>query len=130
MMKPNSDLATDMMRDSEWGEDQQMAFFWYRKAAEQGNAIAQLNVGYAYENGDGVDQDMKTALDWYRKSADHEDGFVGAYVLGECYERGKGVEKNLKEALHWYRKAASKSYDTADAKEAIRRLKSLDPSVL
>ena len=34
------------------------AFDWYRMAAEQGNAGAQLLPGVCYENGEGVSRDM------------------------------------------------------------------------
>jgi TPR repeat protein len=37
---------------------------WYRKAAEQGNARAQLGLGYMYLNGRGVIQDNVYAHMW------------------------------------------------------------------
>jgi TonB family protein len=43
---------------------------WYRKAAEQGRADAQVDVGIAYENGAGVPKDLSQALSWYRKAAE------------------------------------------------------------
>ena len=39
---------------------------WYRKAAEQGYAEAQFNLGVMYETGEGVAQDYAEALKWYR----------------------------------------------------------------
>ena len=38
---------------------------WYRKAAEQGSADAQYNLGVMYRYGYGVRQDSKTAYMWY-----------------------------------------------------------------
>jgi len=38
---------------------------WYRKAADQGNAYAQYNVGYLYEHGQGVAANLAVALAWY-----------------------------------------------------------------
>ena len=35
-------------------QDAKQAVSWYRKAAEQGNATAQYNLGAMYQNGDGV----------------------------------------------------------------------------
>ena len=42
---------------------------WYAKAAAQGLAIAQSNLGFFYENGTGVAQDFKTAAAWFAKAA-------------------------------------------------------------
>lgn len=39
------------------------------RAAKQGNALAQYNMGYLYHNGVGVDPDIKEAIRWYRLSA-------------------------------------------------------------
>ena len=41
---------------------------WYRKAAEQGNATAQCNLGVAYDHGRGVPQDDVQAVHWYSQS--------------------------------------------------------------
>lgn len=42
---------------------------WYRRAAEQGDAKAQGNLGVAYLNGLGVPQDFVTALMWSNLAA-------------------------------------------------------------
>ena len=42
-----------------------MAFKWYNKAAEQGNAVAQFNLGLMYEKGQGLPQDYVKAHMWY-----------------------------------------------------------------
>ena len=41
--------------------------------AEQGNAVAQYNLGVMYDNGRGVPQDDKTAVKWYTLSAEQGD---------------------------------------------------------
>ncbi len=46
---------------------------WYRKAAEQGSARAQYNLGHAYYNGEGVVKDPEEAVRWYRKAAEQGD---------------------------------------------------------
>ena len=35
-------------------KDLEKAFYWYQKAAENGNKYAQYNLGRCYENGKGV----------------------------------------------------------------------------
>ena len=51
-------------------QDKTKAVEWYRKAAEQGNAISQANLGRMYENGYGIEQDKTKAVEWYRKAAE------------------------------------------------------------
>ena len=46
------------------------AVWWYRKSAEQGNAMAQGNLGVMYGNGKGVAQDHMEAVRWFRKAAE------------------------------------------------------------
>ena len=82
---------------------------WYRKAAEQGHTRAQFNLGFCYDEGQGVTQDYYEAVKWYRKAA--EQGHAGAQNnLGVCYENGYGVTKDYYEAVKWYRKAAEQGH--------------------
>jgi len=57
-------------------QDYAEAIQWYRKAAEQGHANGQCNLGVMYANGRGVMQDYAEAIQWYRKAA--EQGVVNA----------------------------------------------------
>ena len=78
---------------------------WYRIAAEQGDAVAQCNLGYMYQFGQGVTQDYAEAVRWYRKAA--EQGYARAQrQLGLMYENGQGVTQDYAEAVRWYRNAA------------------------
>ncbi|MGL6124676.1 MAG: tetratricopeptide repeat protein, partial [Shewanella sp.] len=45
------------------------SFVATQKAAEQGDASAQFNLAYAYDEGEGVPQDLSQALHWYTKAA-------------------------------------------------------------
>ncbi|SUO96074.1 tetratricopeptide repeat protein [Suttonella ornithocola] len=45
------------------------AFKWAQPAAEKGDAEAQFNLGWLYENGQGVTQDYNKACQWYEKAA-------------------------------------------------------------
>jgi uncharacterized protein len=44
-----------------------------RPPAEQGNALAQGSLGFAYANGQGVPQDYAATASWFRKAADQGD---------------------------------------------------------
>ena len=50
-------------------EDDAEAVKWYRKAADQGHASAQYNLGLMYQYGKGVPENKSEALKWYRKAA-------------------------------------------------------------
>lgn len=96
-------------------KDYGQALEWYRKAADQGDARAELNLGIMYYEGYGVPQDYGQALAWCRKAADQH--FAGAeYLLGMMYEEGRGVSRDYGQAAAWYRVAAHDSY--AEAKRA------------
>ncbi len=57
-----------------WGrgvsQDYPEAVKWYRKAAEQGNANGQNNLGLMYYHGTGVAKDMVEARKWFEKAAE------------------------------------------------------------
>lgn len=113
----NSDAQYDLaMRYWEGKEgapkDDSKAFYWAKKAAEQGNAYAQSWVGYFYENGYGTARDFGEAAYWYRRSADQGNRF-SQNNLGECYYYGRGVERNYEKAASWYKKAADQEFPSA-----------------
>ena len=69
-------------------------------AADQGNADAQLNLGFMYANGRGVPQDDGEAVTWYRKAADQGDA-DGQVNLGAMYQEGHGVPQDDMLAYAW-----------------------------
>jgi len=91
---------------------------WYRRAAEQDDVTAQLNLGACYELGRGVAQDYAQALAWYRRAADQGEARAQAN-LGHAYASGRGVAQDYTQAAAWYRRAADQGhapsqYDLAD----------------
>ena len=77
----------------------------YRKAAEMGNAKAQVSLGYAYQHGLGLPKDPAEGAKWYRLSA--EQGYsIGQYNMGVCCRDGLGVKQDYEEAAKWFHKAA------------------------
>ena len=93
-------------------QDYTEAMKWFRKAADQGYASAQNNLGFMYEYGYGVSADHAEAVKWYRKAADQHDASA-QYNLGNMYFSGYGVPKDDEEAVKWYRKAADQGYASA-----------------
>ena len=92
----------------------QEAAKWFRKAAEQNDAIAQHNLGACYRDGQGVTKDYVAAVKWFRQAAGQN--YARAQVnLGRCYEDGEGVTKDEVEAVKWYRKAAEQNHPAAQS---------------
>ena len=58
-----------MLRVSRIPQDYKQAVKWYTKAAEQGDADAQYNLGLMYANGQGVPQDNVYAHMWFNLGA-------------------------------------------------------------
>ena len=54
-------------------QDYSQALKWYRKAAGQGLARAQYNLGWMYEKGQGVAQDDVQAYMWFNLAAAQRD---------------------------------------------------------
>ncbi len=81
------------------------AIKWYKKAAEQGYAYAQNDLGYLYVMARGVERDYQTAVSWYRKAAEQGNASAQRH-LGIMYYEGHGVEQDDKTAVTWFRKAA------------------------
>ncbi len=67
-------------------QDYATARKWYEKAAAQGHAKAQNNLGAMYANGEGVRQDRRTAKEWFGKACDNgvQDGCDNYRILNEA----------------------------------------------
>ena len=91
---------------------------WYRKAAAQGFAAGQNNLGICYRDAIGVPQDFSKAAYWFKLAS--EQGLATAQNnLGVRYYKGQGVQTNYVEAAKLYRKAAEKGLPDALVNLAI-----------
>ena len=86
------------------------AIVWLEKAAEQGHAEAQCQLGKCYAKGKGVNKDFQQAVEWFTKAAEQEN-VEAQYCLGICYAKGKGVEEDLEKAVAWFKKAADQGHE-------------------
>ncbi len=74
--------------------------------AEQGNAVAQHELGVMYRKGEGVRLDYASAATWFRKAA--AQGLAEAQNnLGGMYANGLGVKKDDVQAYKWFSLAAA-----------------------
>ena len=89
-------------------KDNEEAFYWALKSAEQGYWRSQYKIGRIYNGGYGVEKDDVKKVEWYRKSA--EKGYDwGMYNVAGCYINGEGVEKDGEKAIEWFKKAYEKN---------------------
>ena len=89
---------------------------WYLKAAEQGDADAQFNLGVMHANGEGVPKNDAEAVRRYRKAA--KQGLAKAQSsLGAAYALGKGVPNDSVMAYMWFNLAGTQG------KENVRELR-------
>jgi hypothetical protein len=105
--------------------DQEQAIYWWTKAAEQGNTfakeslealqtisnaeqgdpVAQHELGAMYSWGRLVSQNHEKALYWYIKAAEQGDARM-QHSLGLRYRAGKNVPQSDEQAVFWFKKAA------------------------
>ena len=64
-----------------------------RAQAEQGNAVAQYNLGLMSYDGEGMPQDDAEAFQWFRRAA--EQGYADAQLsLGVMHANGQGLPQD------------------------------------
>jgi uncharacterized protein len=110
-------------------QDYKEAIRWYRKAADQGCADSQDQLGELYISGKGdpqdyqeaargfragmkVPQNSQEAARWYRLAAEQGYSFA-QHHLGNMYLHGEGVTKDVQEGLRWIRLAAEQGLSIA-----------------
>lgn len=75
------------------------ALAWYRKAAEQGHADAQSNLGWMYVYGHGVAQDRRQAHTWVQLAVSRASGDARANCArGRDISAGRVTPEQVAEA--------------------------------
>lgn len=93
-------------------QDDAKAFYYFSKAASDGDPFAQNEVAYMYAAGKGTEQDYAKAIKYYQQAANH--GLASAqYNLGLLYLHGLGTPPNEALAMEWFRKSASLGFEPA-----------------
>jgi TPR repeat protein len=90
---------------------------WITKAANQGYAPAEYELGRIYLYGRGIPIDYAQALLWERKAAEQGDSRAQR-DMAFMYERGFGVAADPAQAAEWNRKAAMQGHPEAQAQLA------------
>lgn len=89
---------------------------WLKKAVNRKDfsstdlAEVMCMLGSCYQHGYGVDLDMTSAVEWWRKAAELRDAYA-CDCMGYCYSIGQGgLPKDLEQAFVYYLKAAERGY--------------------
>ena len=81
-------------------KDYKIAYNWYKRAADEGDALSMYNISLLYERGEGVDQDAGDSFDWCQRAA--KSGLpLAMYKLGLMYIQGFGVSQDMSQAKYW-----------------------------
>lgn len=81
--------------------------------ANSGNADSQNQLGDAYFDGIGIEQDHAKAFEWYLRAAEQGHG-KAQYNVAYAYANGIGAQKNTSEAIKWYGKSADQGIALAE----------------
>ena len=105
----------DALRAIESGRHKQ-AVQMLTPLANSGNALAQYRLGMLYYNGQGVGEDEKLAIYWWKKAAT-QGNVESMFQLGSAFLFGSQTAKFVpdpdREAAMWYFQAASAGHAEA-----------------
>jgi TPR repeat protein len=85
---------------------------WFRKAADQGDAVAEFLLGSQYANGGGVPKDFSEAMIWFGRAAAQAHP-IAMLHLGAMYAEGRGVPQDYVRAHMWFSLAAARGQQIA-----------------
>ncbi len=84
-------------------QDYKQAFFWYNKAALEGDIEAQNKLGHMYASGKGTAPDLDNAVVWYERAAKAGNA-EAQFQLANIYYFNFELKKT---AIEWYNKASN-----------------------
>lgn len=86
-------------------QDDELGFYWYKKAHDSGCIRGTAAVGYCFLEGNGVAQSLTQGVKYLTLAADNGSDFA-AYVLGLAMANGcYGLSVNKVDAIHWLKSA-------------------------
>ena len=94
--------------------DQNIALYWYSKAAEKQTPYAYRRIGALYEEGNISQQNPAQAVLNYRRGAELGDPEC-QYRLARCAKLGRGMNRDIEQAKYWYGKAADNGCQDAQS---------------
>ncbi len=95
-----------------------LAYDYFVKAAQKGNAISMVAVGSRLLNNDVVERDEKRGIEWLYKAIENKE-FTAYLALGDYYE---GVKKDLELAISSYTLGAEAGQSDCMLRAAVMHL--------
>lgn len=92
--------------------DFEQALAIFTEESDKGCPLSSNGLGVAYENGLGIEKDLKKAKEFYELATSRDDN-TGAFNLGLLYLNGIVVEKDIKNAIKYFRKSSDGGYTRA-----------------
>lgn len=87
-------------------KDLKKARLWLEKGAESKDKVCEYLKGYNFHFGeDGYPIDIKQAVFWYERSANHGYAMAAGH-LGSIYSEGELGDKDVSKAIYWYQMAS------------------------
>ncbi len=105
----------------------EVAFNWYRRAADQGLVRAQANLANMLLRGQGVDQDTSSAAEWFHRAASAGHA-ISQFNIGQMYRKGLAVPQDTSRALGWFQLAADAGHERSIELVAIMSAEGIEPA--
>lgn len=109
-----SRVAGDLEYDENLRQSGARAFNWYKKAAQLGDAYAQMKVGRLYRDGKDCRKSYKLAESWLMKAAEQGNGSA-AYSLGALYKKD-WENQDYQKAMQYFKLALKQGVTSSYSK--------------
>lgn len=113
----NADIGVRYLLGRGVAQNNDQAFYYFLKAANEGDPFAQNEVAYLYAAGKGTSQNFNKAFVYYQKAA-NQNLASAQFNLGLFYLHGLGTAENKTQGLEWIKKSAAHGF--GPAKEMLR----------
>ena len=100
-------------RKSDNRQDQDLAFYWFRKAEINGYDDADNIIGVCYNDGTGVEQNAEKACEYYLKAINRKNNAGALYNYGVHLYYGNGVAQDKEKAKEYLIKAKAQGNKAA-----------------
>ncbi len=91
-------------------DDKTKVFEYMKRAADLGDADAQIRIGYMYEKGIGVEQNYEKAVENYKKGAEQGSDY-GFFNLGVLSLEGHGLKQSYENGIIYMSQSALMGHD-------------------
>lgn len=108
-------------------QNEQQAFVWAERAAQQGLSGAQFDIALWLSTGTGTTLDMEASISWAERASEGSEKFRANMLLGTIFRNGDNVVPDFLRAESYYQNA----FDTEhpDAASACVQLGSLQADI-